>query len=79
MRKSGSGKNGGVGFVFASPRFGVKLRISHLLFADNTVMFCDVRREQLLFLRMVLSCSEVVIGLKVFFFVRVIGLKVYLS
>ena len=47
--------------------YEVELRISHL-FADNIVMFCDVRREQLLFIRMVLTCSEAVIGLKVFFF-----------
>ena len=30
------------------------LHISYLLFADDTILFCDASREQLLFIRMVM-------------------------
>lgn len=39
----------------------VGLRISHLLFADNTILFVGASREQLLYIRMVLflgSCHR---------------------
>lgn len=44
---------------------GVEVHISHLLFADDTIIFCDVVLEQLLHIRMILSCFEAVIGLLV--------------
>ena len=39
--------------------------VSHLLYADNTILFCDTDPEQLLYMRMVLTCFEAVTGLKV--------------
>jgi hypothetical protein len=41
------------------------LSISHLLFTDDTIVFYDADRDQLLHLRMVLACFEAVIGLGV--------------
>ena len=37
----------------------------HLLFADVTILFCDVRVEQIIHVRLLLLCFQVVIGLKV--------------
>ena len=42
-----------------------KVSVSHLLYAYDTILFCDAHPKQLLYIRMVLNCFEVVTGLKV--------------
>ena len=41
------------------------IRVSHLLFVDDTVLFCDASKEQILSIRLVLTCFQAFTGLKV--------------
>ena len=41
------------------------IRVSHLLFADDTILFCDASREQILSIRLVLTCFQAFTVLKV--------------
>ena len=41
------------------------IQVSHLLFADDTILFCDASREQILSIRLVLACFQAFTGLKV--------------
>ena len=41
------------------------LHISHLLFADDAILFCDASKENLLYIRMVLIFFEAITGLRV--------------
>ena len=49
----------------ASPNTSGGLHISHILFADVTILFCDAFEEQLLHIRMVIIFFEAITGLKV--------------
>jgi hypothetical protein len=39
--------------------------VSHLLYANDTILFCDADLEQLLYIRMALTCFEAVTSLRV--------------
>ena len=44
---------------------GFKADGRYLLFADDAILFCDTEVEQILHVRMLLLCFQVVTGLKV--------------
>ena len=44
---------------------GDELCVSHLLSADDTILFCDTTIEQFLHIRMLLTCFTMVTGLKI--------------
>ena len=48
-----------------SPINSTSIRISHLLFADDTILFCDASRERILSIRLVLTCFQAFTRLKV--------------
>ena len=47
------------------PVNSTSIRVSHLLFVDDTILFCDASREQILSIRLVLICFQAFTGLKV--------------
>ena len=49
----------------ANDRRGDGVCVSHLLFVDDTILFCDADIEQILRIWMSLLCFQVVTGLKV--------------
>ena len=49
----------------AAGRPGGGVGVSHLLFADDTILFCNANDEQILHIRMLLLCFQAVTGLKV--------------
>ncbi|XP_042969093.1 uncharacterized protein LOC122301777 [Carya illinoinensis] len=52
------------GFTMGGSTHG-SLTVSYLLFADDTLIFCDLDQEQFYSLRALLLCFEIVLGLKV--------------
>ena len=58
-------KGGFIQGFHAGPCIFTSIRISHLLFADDTILFCDASKEQILSIRLVLTCFQAFTSLKV--------------
>ena len=41
------------------------LSISHLLYANDTILFCDADLEHLMYIRLILTCFQAITGLKI--------------
>ena len=52
--------------LHVKPTNFIGVRISHLLFTDDTKSFCDASRDQLLSIRLALTCFQAFTGLKVY-------------
>ena len=51
--------------------------ISHLQFADDTLIFCEAKEDQIKNVKAILYCFEAVLGLKINFFKsELIGIRV---
>lgn len=48
------------------------INISHLQFEDNTIIFYEADREELLLFKRILRCFEVTFGLKINFYKSVV-------
>ena len=60
-----SGGAGLIGGFKANGRRGDGVCVSHLLFANDTILFCDADMEQILHIRMLFICFQAVTSLKV--------------
>ena len=47
------------------PINSIGVHISHSVFADDTILFCDASKDQLLSIRLALTCFQAFTGLKV--------------